>query len=273
MRSCSSWLSTFWLRPHSRCSVDRTSQQEVLRVVEPRRVRRSAPQQQRIGEHRDRARRGEIAKRAGRVLHVGLELIQRVVEFRVALLDQREQRAQDERVRARLVEDRAEPLEHRARARHRPRVEQRQQELGVVGLELLKILDVADLVADHDAEIPERVQKAVHEALFGRADAVAEEQEQIDVRVQAQVTAPVSAKRDDRERPVVRTGVGEQLPDQRVDAIGVPLERAAAAGAARDRGAQLLPRGIERGSQRRTGRIRLRYGHDGDIPGLARTII
>ena len=51
-----------------------------------------------------------------------------------------------------LVKHRAEALEHRARARNGTRVEQRQEELGVVGLDLLKILDVAHLVTD-DHEI------------------------------------------------------------------------------------------------------------------------
>ena len=76
-----------------------------------------------------------------------------------------------------------------------------------------------------------------------------------------------------RDRTVIRTRVGEELADQRVDTIGISLERAAAAGAARDRGAQLLPRGVERRLQRSAGRIRLRYRHAENIPGLAGTII
>ena len=248
-------------------------QQKVLRVVEPRGVSGPAPQQQRIGEERDCARRGQIAKGTGCILHVGLELVQRVVEFRVALLDQGEQRAQDEGVRVRLVKDRAEALEHGARARHRPRVEQRQEKLRVVGLEALKILDVAHLVSDDDAKIPQRVQEAVHEALFGRTYAVSKEQEEIDIRVEAEMTASVSAERDHRDRALVRTGIGEHLPDQPVDTIRVTLERAAPARAARGGGAQLHEGRVERCSQRRTGRIRLAYRHEGNIRGLARTII
>ena len=180
------------------------AQQEILRIVEPRGVRRAAAQQQRIGEQRNRARRGQVAQRARRFLHVGFELVQRRVELRVALVDQREQRAQDERVRLGLVKHRAEPLEHRARARDRTRVEQRQQELRIVGLEPLKILDVAHLVTDDDAEIPQRVEKRVDEPLFGGADAAAEEQQQIDIRVEAEVPAAVAAERDDGDRTVIR---------------------------------------------------------------------
>ena len=38
------------------------------------------------------------------------------------------------------------------------RVEQRQQELGIVGFELLKIVDLAHLVADDHAQIPQRME-------------------------------------------------------------------------------------------------------------------
>ena len=60
-----------------------------------------------------------------------------------------------------------------------------------------KILDVAHLVTDDDAEIPQRVEKPVDETLLGGADAAAEEQQEIDVRVQAEVPAAVAAERDD----------------------------------------------------------------------------
>ncbi|PYR65862.1 MAG: hypothetical protein DMF88_18280 [Acidobacteria bacterium] len=176
-------------------------------------------------------------------------------------------------MRARLVKDGAEALEHGPRAGHCPRIEQRQQELGIVGLELLEILDVAYLMADDDAEIPERVEKAVDEALLRGTDAIAEEQQQIDVGVQAEMAASIAAERDDGNRPVVGARVGELLADERVDAIRVALERAAPAGAARDRRAQLFSRGMQRSLQRSAGGIRPRYRHAGNIAGLARTII
>jgi hypothetical protein len=71
-------------RPHA--------QQEVLGLIEARRVGGPAPQEQRVGQHRDGACRGEIAKRAWRFLHVRLELIQRVVETGVALIDELQER-------------------------------------------------------------------------------------------------------------------------------------------------------------------------------------
>ena len=172
-----------------------------------------------------------------------------------------------------LVKHRAEALEHRARTRDGTCVEQRQEELRVVGLELLKIIDVAHLVTDDHAEIPQRVEKPVDETLLGGADAAAEEKQEIDIRVQAQVPAAVAAERDDGDRTVIGTRVGKELADQGVDAIGISLEGAAPAGAARNRGAQLLPRGIERCLQRSAGRIRPRYRHAENIPGPAGTII
>ena len=146
-------------------------QQKVLGVVEPRRIGRPAPQQQRIGQQRDRPRRRQVAQRARRFLDVRLQLVERGVEPRVPLLDQLQQRRQDVRVRRRRVEQRVEPVEQRPRAGHRPRVEQRQQELRVVGLELREVVELAHLMADDDAEVPERVQERAQEPLLRRADA------------------------------------------------------------------------------------------------------
>ncbi len=78
-------------------------------------------------------------------------------------------------------------------------------------------------MTDDDAEIPKRVEKAVDEPLLGRADAAAEQQQQIDVGVKTEVAASIAAERDDGNRPVVGAGVGEQLTDERVDAIRVAL--------------------------------------------------
>src|SRR5206468_3984883 len=213
VRSCSSWLKTFWLRPHSRCSVERT-----------RKRKSSAP--------------SNLAASAG------------------------PRRSSSESVSSAIV-----------RVAVRSRSAQRQEELRVVGLEPLKIIDLAHLVTDDHAEIPQRVEKPVDETLLGGADAAAEEKQEIDIRMQTEVPAPVAAERDDGDRTVIGTRVGKELADQGVDPIGVPLKGAAPAGAARNRGAQLLPRGIERCLQGGAGRTGLRYGHEGNIRGTARTII
>ena len=165
-------------------------QQEILGLVEPREILRPPPEQRRIGQRRDPAHRRQIAQRAGRVLDVRFELIERRVEERVPLVDERVQRADDVRVGAGVMERRLEAVEQREVARDRPRVDQRHQELRVVHLETRELVDLPDLVADDEAEIPERVEDGAEQPFFGRAQVAAEEDEQIDVRVQAELLRP-----------------------------------------------------------------------------------
>ena len=103
----------------SRIQVQRRThaQQEVLSLIDPCRIGRPTPQQQWIGQHRNRARRRQIAKRTGRLLDIGLELIQRRVEARVPRIDQFEQRLQDVRVRRGRVKQRTESIEQQREVR------------------------------------------------------------------------------------------------------------------------------------------------------------
>ena len=123
-------------------------QQELFRIVEPAAVGRTAIEQRRIGQRGDGARRPQVAQRAGRVLHVRLELVERVVEARVPLVDQRRQGLENPRMRRRRADPRDDALEQRAVAGDGARIEQRQQELGVVDFELGEIVDLANLMAD-----------------------------------------------------------------------------------------------------------------------------
>ncbi len=93
------------------------------------------------------------------------------------------------------MKQRAEAIEQRARAGNRPRIEQRQQELRVVGLETVEVVELAHLMADDDAEIPERVQEPAEELLLVRADAAAEQHEQVDVGLQTEMPPAVAAER------------------------------------------------------------------------------
>ncbi len=88
-------------------------------------------------------------------------------------------------------------------------------------LEVGELVELAHLVPDHHPDIPERMQERAKEAFLGRADAAVEEHQQIDVGVQAQVAAAVAAERDDRDRTCRSAGLGEEAPQQRVDAVGV----------------------------------------------------
>ena len=86
------------------------------------------------------------------------------------------------------------------------------------------------LVADDHAEIPERMEKAAQEALLRRPDARPEEHQEVDVGVEREVPTPVAAERDDRHGTVGRARIDGQLPQQRVHAIGVVLERSGSDG-------------------------------------------
>jgi hypothetical protein len=220
------------------------AQQEILGLVQPREVLGPAPEERRIGQRRDPADRRQVAQRAGRVLDVRLELIERRVEERVALVDERVQRADDVRVGAGVVERGFEAAVEPEVARDRPRVDQCHEELGVVHLEAGELVDLPDLVAHHEAEIPERVQDGAEQPLFGLAKMAAEEDEEVDVRMQAQLLAAVPADRDDRHR---RHGLGsgrriENVAEEPIEAFGEPRERGATAVPEHDVVAQLAPR-------------------------------
>ena len=143
----------------------------------------------------------------------------------MTLIDELEERLQNVGVRRRGVKQDAEAVEQRSHASDRPRVEQRQQELGVVGLETIEVVQLANLMADDDAEVPERIEEAAQELLFIGADAAAEQNEQIDVRLQAEMPPAIATERQDRDLRVGRGDVGEELPQHRIDAIGIALER------------------------------------------------
>ena len=171
----------------------------------------------------------------------------------MAVLDQRQQHRQNLRVDVRLVEGGHEPVEQPAVARQRAGVEEREQEFGVVGFEPGELLEVAHLMADHDAKIPERIEEAADEGFVGGAEGLLEEQQQIDVGMQAQFPAPVPAERDDRHRLRRRGDRVEQLAEEHVHALGITAEGGTAADAARRGHAQLFARRVQhRGGRHQT---------------------
>jgi hypothetical protein len=155
------------------------------------------------------------------------------------------------------VKQAVEAIEQRPRARDGPRVEEGKQKLRVVGFELREVVDFPHLMADDHTEVPQRMKESAQEALFRVANPTAEQHQQIDVRVQTQMAPPVPAESDDGDI-VRRTGFAEELPQHRIDPVGVPLERAPPAGAPQDVRLQLRPRRLERGWTRGTG---ARLGH------------
>ena len=83
----------------------------------------------------------------------------------------------------------------------RPRIERREQEFGVAGVEIVEVGELTHLVPDHELKIPERLEDGVDEPLLITADAVLEKNHQIDVGMQTQRPAAVAAERTDHQRP------------------------------------------------------------------------
>ena len=103
----------------------------------------------------------------------------------------------------------AETVEERARASDRTRIEERQEKLRVVGLQAVEVVQLAHLMADDHAQIPERVKEAAEELLLVRADATAEEHEQIDVGLQTEMASAVPAERQHRDLDVRHRATSE----------------------------------------------------------------
>ena len=123
------------------------AQEKLLGFVEAGAIGRAAIDQRRVGERRDRARGPQIANGARRVLGVGLELVERVVEARVPLVDETIERAENTRVRGWRTDPRGDAIEQRRVAGDGARVEQSEQEFRVVDLELGEVVHLPDLVA------------------------------------------------------------------------------------------------------------------------------
>ena len=64
------------------------------------------------------------------------------------------------------MEHRPESLEQRRSPGHQPGIQQREQELGVVDLEVGELVDLTDLMTNHDPEIPQWVQERAEESFL-----------------------------------------------------------------------------------------------------------
>src|SRR6185503_8500045 len=105
---------------------------------------------------------------------------------RVSRIDQFEQRLQDVRVRRGGVKQRTKPFEQHSKSGNRARIEQRQQELGVICLQRRELFELTHLVANRDADIPQRVQERAQEVFV---DPAPEQNQQVDVRVETQMAS------------------------------------------------------------------------------------
>jgi hypothetical protein len=112
-------------------------------------------------------------------------------------------------------------------------------------------------MADDHAQVPQRVKKTAQEVLFSRADATAEQHEQVDVGLQTEMATAVATERQYHDLVIRCSDIGEQLPQHRIDAIGVPLERATTAGASQRLRFEFGASGIERRHECRSAGARL----------------
>ena len=164
-------------------------------------------------------------------------------------------------MRRRRVERGAESIEQIPRPGDRSRVEQCQQKLGVVFLEPREITQLADLVTNHHAEVPQGMEKTAKKPFVIPGDGLPEQDQQVDVGMEAQMPASVAAERQDRHRPGRRRRFGVQLPQDRVDTIRISLEGPPPAGAPPDIGTDFGTSSFERrphgpGLSRRVGAVR-----------------
>jgi hypothetical protein len=96
------------------------------------------------------------------------------------------------------------------------------------------------------------VQERAKELLVGRADRPTEQDEQVDVGVEAQMPASVATEREHGDlRRGLRRRVIEQLPDQAVEVVREALEGGAAGVAARGLRRQFLAGRVELGESGR----------------------
>ena len=146
----------------------------------------------------------------------------------MALVNQPLERADDERVRLRGVKILLEPREERRVATDRTGVHQCQQEFGIVHFEPRQLVDLPDLVADDQTGVPQRMQHRAQESLVAVVQRAVEHDQQIDVRIEAQVAAAVAAERRDRDLPPGGWRIDHELSNQGVQAGRVPLEGDAA---------------------------------------------
>jgi hypothetical protein len=121
----------------------------------------------------------------------------------------------------------------------RPGIDQRHEELGIVDFQACELVNLANLVADDETGIPQGVQDKAEEPFLGGTEMAAEEHQQVDVGVKAQLPPAVAADGDHGHRLFGAGRGGQELAEQRIEAFGVAGERGTPAVAEKDVVAQL----------------------------------
>jgi hypothetical protein len=101
-------------------------------------------------------------------------------------------------------------------------------------------------MADHEAEIPERMENRTHDAFFRLAEMPAEEQQQIDVGMKTELASPVAADGHHGYWLLDSGCRDDQLAQEPVEAIREAGQRRAPAMAPKDVVTKLATRVVER---------------------------
>jgi hypothetical protein len=148
------------------------------------------------------ARRGDVAESTGSLLDVGFELIQRVVVLRVPLPHEIEQRVDQGAAVGRVMRPLQHPRKHPRIPGEKARIEEAEKKLRIRQIRRVEIGELADVLAERQAQIPERLQHALDASLLGRADRPVEHEQDVQVGVEAQDLPSVPAERANRKRGV-----------------------------------------------------------------------
>ena len=158
-------------------------------------------------------------------------------------------------------------------AGNRPRVEHREQEFGVGDVEIGEIGELAHLVADHQLEVPQRLEHGVDEPLLVATDGAVEQNHQIDVGMQTERAAAVAAERTHHQRPRgLCPGRLDQLQHHFVHARGMARLRLAAAAPLPGLERELAAGGGERRRHLRPPRARVRHAAGRVVARAARRV-
>jgi hypothetical protein len=172
----------------------------------------------------------------------------------VPLLGERDQRREDSARRRAAAARHARPrgVEHAPVAGDEPGIEQGEGELGIALVDLVELRELTDLMADCQSQIPERLQQRIGELLLRPRQPAVEDDEQIDVGVEAERAAPVAANRANRPWRVA-AGAGGNLPDEIVHLLGVAGDGVYAAASPEGLGGIFVPRRREHRAGRNDG--------------------
>ncbi len=111
-----------------------------------------------------------------------------------------------------------EVIDHVLVAGERPQIHQRQKIFGVRRVGPIEVGVLAHVMADLEAQIPERMEHRLDEAFFGTAERSTEDDEQVDVRMEELRLAAVAADREHRQgRARLAARAIDELTDDAVD--------------------------------------------------------